>query len=165
MDLDLSRYYERYYNLIHIILGGVICLLAMYTSTSILPRLVRVILYSLGCYGLMSFQEITNAMLLLMFGAAYLPSGFIGGLYTGHRIKENLRIILLFPALIGFAGMIALHSSIEGVNISNLDLQREIIIPLIGDIIGTYLGGYTMNWEEESEPLEIIEEDMYMPER
>jgi len=140
---------SRYGDLIHIALGGAICLFAMYILALIVPITVQMILFSLGCLGLLSLKETVNAMLLLLFGTAYLPSGFTGGLYIGYKIKKNLRIILIFPALIGFIGMITLRFFTGYLDFSRLNLQQEILIPLLGNILGTYLGGYTINWEKE----------------
>jgi len=139
----------RYGDLLHIAFGGGICLAAMYFLISLVPAGIRILLFNIGYAGLLAFTEATNAMVLLMLGTVYLPSGFLGGLYTGYKINENIKIILLFPAMIGFAGLIALRFFTGYLNLSIINLQNEIFIPILGNVVGAYLGGYTMNWEME----------------
>jgi len=157
----MSEYLSRYSYLVHIALGGMICLFTVYIFLSISPIGIRMLLFHLGWLGLLAFSEGTNAMLLLVLATAYLPSGFCGGLYTGYKIKENLRIIFVLPALIGLTGLIALRFFSGTFNLSYLNIQNEVLIPLLGNVVGAYLGVYTMNWRtEEARPSETLELDL-----
>jgi len=145
----------------HILVGGVFALFMMYMLLFISFTGIQMILFNIGSFGLLTFNETTNAVYLLTLGIAYLPGGFLGGLYTGYRVKENLKIILLYPALIGSAGLFALEFFTGYITISSVNLQNEILVPLLGAVAGSYLGGYTMNWKEEetAEPSETVEFD------
>mgnify|MGYP001118821641 CR=1 FL=1 len=156
MRFDSSMYSV----LLHMALGGAICLFTMYILLSISPLGIEMILFNLGCFGLVAFSESVNALSLFLLGTTYLPSGFLGGLYTGYKIKENLTIILVIPALIGVLGLIALRFFTGYINLSSFNFQNEVFIPFLGGVIGVFLGGYAMNWEtEEAESSEAIELD------
>lgn len=152
----------EYRSLLHIAIGGGISFGATYFLLSIVPVGVRLLLFSLGYVGLLAFTEAGSAMSLFTFGTVFLPSGFFGGLYTGSKIKENLRIILVFPALIGFIGLIALRYFTGYINLSAIDPQNDFLIPILGNVVGSYLGGYAVNWEfeETARPSETIELDL-----
>ncbi|MEM2110276.1 MAG: hypothetical protein QXX08_00140 [Candidatus Bathyarchaeia archaeon] len=128
--------FSKFGFLLHTIIGGLACLL---TSTILYVVLQGGVAFlaALDSLGLLVFDESIYALQLLLFGLVFLPSGFIGGLYTGHKVKENLYIILVLPGLISFILFIFLF---------NVDLIGGIMIQLSGNILGSYLGGYTMNW-------------------
>jgi hypothetical protein len=138
--------------LVHIVIGGAICLFVAYVllSNSVVENLFIIS----GSLGVLVFQEAINALDIITFGVVYLPSGFLGGLYTGYKIKENLRVILLFPGIIGFVILTLLKIFSGNMNPSNIKLMGDIFISLLGSVIGSYLGGYTMNWETEEEKTE-----------
>ncbi len=145
MDIDLSKYS----GMIHLALGGGICFFTMYVLVSVSTMGLRLILHYFNSLGLLAFTESMNATSLFILGTAYIPSGFFGGLYTGYKIKENLRITFLFPALIGSAGLVILRFLSGYTSFSILNLQQEFLIPILGNVVGSYLGGYAMNWEIE----------------
>jgi len=142
---------QGYNKYIHMALGGAICLLVTYILLIISTQGLQTLFLSFNCLGLLVFEEVTLAVSIINFGITYLPGGFCGGLYTGYRIKENLRIMLLFPGIIGFVAFILLRYFTGYLTLSNLSIEKEILVPLAGHIIGVYLGGYTINWKKKEE--------------
>jgi len=108
---------------------------------------IQTLLFNLNCMGLLSFNEVKYGITLLTLATAYLPSGFFGGLYTGYRIKDSLRSILIFPALVGFTVFIVFLLLFGYGDFLNLLLQEDILIALLGIVAGSYFGGYTINWK------------------
>lgn len=152
MDIDLSRLLSILRESFPIISGGVICFLAAFTLLSMWQWILSRLLLALGCFGLLSFvEEVRPAVVALLMVVIHLPSGFLGGLYTGYKIKENLRIILIYPSVIGVAALAIVQLYFHAIDLSFEGLGREVFLPLLGNIAGSYLGGYTMNWESEEE--------------
>ncbi len=145
----MNLHFPRFGKEIHIVIGGAICFLAINVFLSTSQVAIRFLLFRFNCLGLLVFSEVTTALSILMLATAYLPSGFCGGLYTGYKIKENLRIILIFPALIGFAGLLILRIPSGYGDLSNLNIVGEIFMPLSASIAGSYVGGYTISPKEE----------------
>jgi len=152
-------------DLLHITLGSLICFLVTFLILmfGIFWSVISSILIRLNCVGLLAFNEVNDyAIPLLQFVIAYLPSGFCGGLYTGSKIKENLRMVLTLLPLIALAILTAsifIQFQITYGMIPSVNVQ-SILLPLIGYVIGSYLGGYSMNWEiEEGESSGLIEVD------
>jgi len=133
--------------LIHVSIGGVICLFVMYITLAVSSWGIKELLYYLNCLGLLVFSEAAGAISLFLFGVSYLPSGFFGGLYVGYRLKENLKIDLAFPGLIGVTVLVVLQFLSGNLNFLNLKFERDILIPLLGNVTGAYFGGYAINWE------------------
>jgi len=121
----------------------------MFFLLSFVPVLVRMTLVNFNSLGLLSFAEVgSEAMALLSLGIIYLPSGFLGGLYTGYRIDENPKFPLIISGLIGSAVLIILKYFTGYLDVSNLSIfVYEFAFPLLGNVVGTYLGGYTMQWD------------------
>ena len=97
--------YSRIYQIMHMLIGGGILAGVFLTVIYLLDFpwvILLVLLKGLNCLGLIFYPEVAAVSVILTFAIAYMPSGLCGGLYTGYRIKENLRIILLIPALLGF---------------------------------------------------------------
>jgi len=116
-----------------------------------------------GLIGVMTFQEqFVLALGILSFGAVYLLGGFLGGLYAGYQIEENLRIALAIPGIIGFTVYTASMYFLGATDFSNIDLLNRVFLPLVGNVAGAYLGGYAMNWpsEEEGESSEKFSVDI-----
>ena len=160
VDIDLSRLLSRLLSRFRentpIIFGGMICFLMAFFLLSGSPPIWLFIIYKLlqavGAYGLLAFyKEVEPALILFMIAIVYLPSGFLGGLYTGYKTKENLKIVLLYPSLIGFAILLILQLYFGVLDLSSPNLGRDILVPLVGSIVGSYLGGYAVNWEKEEE--------------
>ncbi len=140
--------------ILNLIVGGVLSLLLTYFLLSLVPWLLRIILFSLNVLGLLSFDASRTAMLLIISGSAYLPGGFIGGLYAGYKVRENPRLTSLIPGLIGFLSLILVQYASGILNPSEMDMFREIVAPSISILLGSYLGGYTVNWR----PGEYVDE-------
>jgi len=102
-----------------------------------------------------------------------LPSGFLGGLYTGYKIKERLKINLVFPSIIallisaiyttvilfisGYIGSLQFFPILLGYYFGlSADYLMGIIAPFLVMTTGVYLGGYTVSWKVE----ERIEEEI-----
>ncbi len=156
--MDSSRKFQlpKIRELVHIVIGGAICLFIIYILLSV--SVVENLFMISGSLGILIFQETLNALEIITFGIVYLPSGFLGGIYTGYQISENLRIILLFPGMIGFVILTLLKYFSGNINPSDINLMGDILIPLLGSVIGSFLGGYTINWESEEEKTEEIRE-------
>ena len=142
---------SKHGNLLHIALGGAICFLAIVVLRSLMYVAVLMLLFNFNCLGLLSFENGRNAIILFMLGTVYLPSGFSGGLYVAYKIKKNPKINLLIPAIIGTIIFAVLQFFTVYKSLSSFNFQNEVIIPLIGNVIGAYLGGYTLNWKTEEE--------------
>ncbi|MEM1606891.1 MAG: hypothetical protein QXW55_01375 [Candidatus Bathyarchaeia archaeon] len=145
---------------INLLIGGVISFGAMIFLDIILNSTANWIFRSLGIYGILVYEEALNAYYLIRLGTVFLSSGFIGGLYVGHKIKENLRVIMSFPSFIGLSFMFTLqffagNRALILQQFSQLfGLVRVIIAPLLMLLLGSYLGGYTLNWQMEEKPKE-----------
>ena len=144
-------------DLIHAAIGGGICFAVMLLFEFFAQRgFVSSLLY-FGIIGVMAFQEqFALALGIFSFGTVYLLGGFLGGLYAGYQIEENLRVALAIPAIIGFVAYMASMFLLGSADLSTIDLVNNVFLPLAGSITGAYLGGYAMNWpsEEEGESFE-----------
>jgi len=144
------------WSFIHAAIGGAICFLVTILISDLIQVGLQQILINSGCFGVVSFEEFAIARDIIMFGVVYLSSGFCGGLYTGYQTDENLRIVLLIPGVIGFIAVIILTYFLGYLNLSNMNfIIKSVILPLIGNVIGAYLGGYTMNWPSEEDVPEV----------
>ena len=149
MNIDLSKLGES----APIILGGIICFFTAFSLLAMSQWIIHKTLFTFGCMGLLAFEETVPAIVMSLLVLVYLPSGFFAGLYTGYKIKENLRVILIYPPLIGFAALMILRIYLGGLDLSLEGIGRDALIPLVGNVVGSYLGGYTMNWEMEEEEI------------
>jgi len=153
--MDLPRFdLSRIWSLIHILIGGALCFFALYILSALVQRGIETLMVNFGVLGAMIFDQTMNAIYIMMFGIVHLPSGFCGGLYTGYKTKENLKIALALPGIIGFVAMILLRYFYGYFDLSNIDWTKDILMPLVGNTIGAYLGGYTLNWPTEEESAE-----------
>lgn len=138
--------------LIHSVIGGGICFVVAFFVLGIVPQVVVQSLMSLGIAGVITFQEeFVLATNLILFGAAYLTSGFIGGLYTGYQTEENLKITLAISGVVGYVILTVLMFFSGQIDPANVDLIGRLVLPLAGNVLGAYLGGYAMNWPSEEE--------------
>jgi len=154
-----------YQKLIHIIIGGLIYLLGVLLLDALVQSIAYWIFRNTGIGGVLAYEEAQNAYYIIILGATYLSSGFLGGLYTGYKIKEKLKLIMMFPSIIGFpltfipyyffGYQVTLFSYLTPAGLASLsNLTKIIIIPMLISLSGSYLGGYTINWEIE----EVVEE-------
>ena len=143
--------------IIHTLAGGGISFLSIFFTESIFWLLMDYMLRTLGIYGVLAYQEGQEAFFLIKLGSVYLLSGFLGGLYVGYKIKEGLETLMIFPAIICFLGVVVLQfltgMAFPTANFTDYFI-RVIVIPLFVLIIGSYLGGYTLNWHVEEKPEE-----------
>ena len=141
-------------DLVNSLLGGAICFLSMAFIADIIELLLRQLLVSLGIIGVIAFDSFKIARTVIIFGAAYLTSGFLGGLYTGYKAEGRLNPLLFITAAVSFVSFVVLSFLLGRLSLPNAYL--EILAPaLAGDAIGVYLGGYTIIWpytHEEEEP-------------
>ncbi len=146
-------------DLLNSILGGIICFIAAFLLSDLVESLLPQLLVYLGVIGVIAFDSFRIARAIMIFGAAHLPCGFLGGLYTGYKSEGRLNVLLLITAIVGFVPLIFLWFFLGRLSlpIPSMDL---FIPALAGNFTGVYLGGYTVNWpprgeEEELAPLTI----------
>ena len=147
---------------IHLSIGAAIIFFMIYILSGVLHASLSEIVAFLGYGGVMILDETTSAIQVLLFGVVYLPSGFLGGLYTGFRLNQDEMRVNLFThqALLGVAGfsILFLARLILGfLSPSVVDYVTDILLPLSGCVLGGYLGGYAMNWPSEEES--FLQED------
>ncbi|RJS79863.1 helix-hairpin-helix domain-containing protein [Candidatus Bathyarchaeota archaeon] len=153
---------------LHIALGSTIYFLTALLLRTFLFRGLYILFEYFNCVGVGAFNEALLAITLITLGAVYIPSGFCGGLYTGHKVKENLKVILIFPAIVGSVILLIILNVFFGYIITyqswiEYEVNIPVFMPVLGSMVGTYLGGYTMNWkrlmiERGAKPLELPEE-------
>lgn len=146
--------------IINLLIGGVINFGSIIFLDIILNSTMNWIYKSLGIYGILVYEEALNAYYIIRLGTVFLSSGFIGGLYVGHKVKENLRLIMAFPSFIGLSLTFALQyflgnrALLMQQLLQLFGLIKVIVIPLLVLLLGSYLGGYTLNWQVEEKPKE-----------
>lgn len=161
--MDLSKI--DYWKLIHILIGGLTYFVSVFFLEMLLHLAMDWIFRTTAIYGVLAYEEAQNAYYIIRLGSVYLPSGFFGGLYTGYKVKERLKLIIIFPSTAGFLFFFVLQfflGYIGSAVLTFLNLAKLIVIPLIVSIFGSYLGGYTINWEVkevEEEQLSLIFEE------
>jgi len=147
-----------YWKLIHIVIGGLIYLISVFFLEILVQSITDWIFRTMGIYGVLAYKEAQNAYYIIRLGTIYLSSGFLGGLYTGYKIKEKLKLIMIFPSIIGFLLVFILQyffGYLTPAVLASLSNSTKIIVaPMLVSLSGSYLGGYTINWEVE----EVIEE-------
>ena len=154
--MDLSKI--DYWKLIHILIGGLTYLVSVLFLEMLVQSTTDWIFRTIGIYGVLAYEEAQNAYYIIKLGTIYLSSGFFGGLYTGYKVKEKLKLIMIFPGIIGFLLVLTLQYFSGYLTLMILtplsNLAKIIIIPTLISLSGSYLGGYTMNWQVE----EVTEE-------
>jgi len=141
--------------ILHSAAGGGICFLGMVFLYSIVNIMLQRLLMALGILSVSIFESFAIARAAIIFALAYLTCGFMGGLYTGHY-TEKLKITLPITAGIGFIGFLLLLFFNGRLN-SDINYLEMLVLPLLGNFIGAYLGGYTISWPSKSE--EELEEE------
>jgi len=144
--------------ILHSAIGGGICFISMVFLTSFIRYIniqLEQLLVTLGILGVTAFEPYAIARAAIVFAPIYLLCGFLAGLYTGY-LTEELKITLPITGGIGFIGFIVLLFFYGGLNLNNY--LEFVVLPLLGNIVGAYLGGYTVIWpgEEEEEEEEGI---------
>lgn len=160
--------------LLHLSIGGLLCFLTLLTlkEFELIQMFIDWLLKSLNCLGALIFEEAQLGQKLVSLGLIHLPSGFLGGLYTGYKVKEKLEVNLIFPSVIvllisairtvvilyisGYISSPQFFSIILGYYFGlGDDYLMGVIIPFLVMTAGVYLGGYTVNWQVE----ERVEEE------
>ena len=147
MKKDTSEHgsYERM-DLVHILIGGGISFGVTVLLIDIVQNLLQQILYNQGIAGVVFFIDLYQfARALFVFGLVYLTSGFSGGLYAGYNVYINLRKTLFFPAVISTVGFILLATILANYPITP-QFVGLMLLEFAGTLIGSYLGGYAINW-------------------
>jgi len=149
-------------NLVHIAIGGGICLgmtvllISIIIGSESTPGLLQQLLFKLGMSGVTFFIDYYQiAQELFIFGLVYLTSGFCGGIYAGYNAFTNLKGTLFIPAIISTVGFVLLAIFVANYSITP-EFLGLILLQLAGNTLGSYLGGYAINWrylhEEEKTP-------------
>ncbi|MEM5872051.1 MAG: hypothetical protein QW051_04215 [Candidatus Aenigmatarchaeota archaeon] len=134
-------------DIVHTAIGGAICFGITVLVLDIVYNGLPYLLYNLNMAGVTFFAE--NYMIaraLFTFGLVYLTSGFCGGVYTGYNVYANLKILLVIPALISTIGYILLMILVANYPITS-EFVIMVVLQFIGNTIGSFLGGYAINWK------------------
>ncbi len=133
--------------LVHTAIGGAICFGITLLVLDIVYNGLPYLLHSLGMAGVTFFMDYyLIARALFIFGLVYLTSGFCGGVYTGYNVYANLKIILFIPATISAVGYISVIVLIANYPIT-FEFISLVILQFIGNTLGSFLGGYAINWK------------------
>ncbi|MEM1581831.1 MAG: hypothetical protein QXK89_04890 [Candidatus Bathyarchaeia archaeon] len=147
-----------YRKLIYILISGIIYFATAFTLEMLVQSTLDWIFRTMGISGILAFEDAQNAYYIIRLGIVYLSSGYLGGLYAGYKIKENLKLNMTFPSLIGFLLIFTMqyflgYSAVLKA-LSLIGFAKIIAMPLIVSLVGSYLGGYTVNWQVEEKPKE-----------
>ncbi len=146
--------------LFHVTLAGVASLFLSAILYSVVQGGVEALLTGAGNLGVLVFEDASIALQIMVFGLVFLPSGLAGGIYIGYKVKDNPRVIYALPGITGFVLFSVLSLFSGGLNLYSLDIVKSILVPFSGNIIGSYLGGYTMNWPPKKIGTENQEPEM-----
>ncbi len=137
--------YERM-DFVHILLGGTIAFGITVLLIDIAQNLLQQTLVEQGMAGTMFYVDnFQFARGFFILGLVYLPSGFVGGIYTGYNVTIKLKITLLIPTIISTLGFFLLATLLANYAIT-LQFLGLIVLQFVGTLIGLYLGGYAINW-------------------
>jgi len=143
-------------DLVHTAIGGGICFGITVFLVDTVPNWLQQLLFNLGMSGVTFFIDYYQiAQELFIFGLVYLTSGFCGGIYAGYNAFTNLKGTLFIPAIISTVGFVLLAIFVANYSITP-EFLGLILLQLAGNTLGSYLGGYAINWrylhEEEKTP-------------
>lgn len=144
-------------DLVHIAVGGIISFGIVIFLIDIVQNGFLQILFNLNMGGIIFFLDIYQTTRnLFVFGLVFLTSGFCGGIYTGYNLYPRLKKILFIPAVISTVGVFLLITVINGYAVT-FEFMSLMLMLLAGNIIGSYLGGYAINWGEMHGESEVSE--------
>lgn len=133
-------------DLVHIAIAGTIGFGITIFLLDMVQNGFMQMLFNLNMGGVVFFiDNYQVARNLFIFGLVYLTGGFCSGIYFGYNIYPNLKKTLFIPALISTVGFLLLVTIIDKYPIT-LGLVGLLTIQLTGNTIGSYLGGYAINW-------------------
>ena len=135
-------------DLVHIAIAGAIG----FGITIILVDMVQngflQLLFNLNMGGVIFFIDLyLVARNLFVFSLVYLTSGFCSGIYVGYNVYPNLKRTLFIPAVINTVSFLLLVTIIDNYPVT-MGIINLLLIQLTGNTIGSYLGGYAINWGE-----------------
>jgi len=134
-------------DLVHTAIGGAICFGITVLVLDIVYNGLPYLLYSMNMAGVTFFTEnYVIARAFFIFGLVYLTSGFCGGVYTGYNVYANLKMLLVVPAMISTIGYILLMMFVANYPITS-EFISMVVLQLVGNTIGSFLGGYAINWK------------------
>jgi len=136
---------------IHVMIGGTLISLTAFVLRIVLLGMIYTTLKNYSCLGVRIYPEALLAITLIMIGGTYIPGGFLGGLYIGHKVKKKNRSTMLFSSIAGCGILLLLlHLGLGYVITYYIEAEREthvpFPIPLFGIFIGTVLGSYSVDW-------------------
>jgi hypothetical protein len=150
-------------DLVHMLIGAAVCLGITELVSDLIWYEFPQFLFNLGMLGVVFFTGYYQvAEGLLYFGLAYLTGGFCGGIYTGYNVLANLKRILLILAAISTVGHVLLAIAFSNFS-STPEFIGLVLLQLAGNALGSYLGGYAINWgymHEESRTEEKLTLEM-----
>jgi len=146
-ELSKSDSFERG-DLVHIAIAGAIG----FGITIILFSMVQdgflQLWFNLNMGGVIFFIDLyLVARNLFVFSLVYLTSGFCSGIYVGYNVYPNLKRTLFIPAVINTVSFLLLVTIIDNYPVT-MGIINLLLIQLTGNTIGSYLGGYAINWGE-----------------
>jgi len=135
-------------NLVHIAIAGAIGFGITVLLFAMVPDGFMQLLFNLNMGGIIFFIDLYQvARNLFIFGLVYLTGGFCSGIYAGYNVYPNLKKTLFIPAVINTVGFLLLVTLIDNYPVT-MGLVYLLLIQLTGNTIGSYLGGYAINWGE-----------------
>ncbi len=144
-DASEQDSYERM-DFVHMLIGGTIAFGITVLLIDIIQSWLQQILVGQGMAGVMFFVDYYQfARGFFILGLVYLPSGFSGGLYTGYNVYLKLKKTLFVPAVISTVGFILLATLLANYAVTPQFIGL-MVLQFAGTLVGSYLGGYAINW-------------------
>lgn len=135
-------------DLVHIAIAGAIGFGITILLVDMVQNGFLQLLFNLNMGGVIFFIDLyLVARNLFVFSLVYLTSGFCSGIYVGYNVYPNLKRTLFIPAVINTVGFLLLVTIIDNYPVT-MGLTNLLLIQLTGNTIGSYLGGYAINWGE-----------------
>jgi len=133
------------------LVGGTLCFLSAVFLSSFVDLLLEQILLYFGISGVTAFESFSIAKAIIFFALVHLICGFISGLYTGYVTEKGVKITLFITGQIGFIGFFIYMTLLSKIYFVSHYYLEVISLPLLGNILGAYLGGYTIRWKNVKE--------------
>ncbi|RLI12814.1 hypothetical protein DRO35_02080 [Candidatus Bathyarchaeota archaeon] len=137
-------------DIINSLIGGALCFLSAIFLSSFVDILLGQILQYFGISGVIIFRSFYIAKAIIFFALVHLICGFIGGVYTGYTVKSRIKIAYFITGQLGFIGFLVFTTFLSKVDFMSYYFE-VIVLPLLGNLLGAYLGGYTIHWKSKEE--------------